>query len=302
MKQKFKEWNPRGESRERVELCNGIIDGYQRQGLVLTLRQLYYQLVTRNEIRNTEREYKNLGTLISQARLSGMMDWDAIEDRVRRPIRPNEFTGLTSLVNAAIRSYRLPRWRGQGAYAELWVEKDALAGVLEPIADRFHATLMVNRGYSSQSAMYESARRIQNTRQSMGAKSAYVFYLGDHDPSGEDMVRDVEERLQMFGVTKLRVTKIALTRAQVDEYGPPPNPAKLSDSRAAKYCEEHGDESWEVDALPPETLNLLVEEAFERVLDLGKMRKVEEQEEVDKQALRRAVQRIVRRRDTKEDD
>lgn len=286
MKEQFKEINFRQDSLDRIELCNQIIEDYQAQGLRLTLRQLYYQLVTRNAIPNVERSYKNLSTLVSDARLSGLMDWDAIEDRVRQPRRQNEFADLRDLTEAAIQAYRLPRWKGQEWYTELWVEKDALAGVLDPLASEYHVTMMVNRGYSSQSAMYESAERFN----SMGdGRAPILFYLGDHDPSGEDMVRDIAERLSMFGVNGLEVRKLALTMEQVERYNPPPNPAKITDPRATAYIREHGSSSWEVDALPPETLSEIIRTAFDEILDTAKMDKVKRKEEADKRLLRRLV-------------
>lgn len=199
MKQQFREIKFRAESLERIDLCNEIIDDYLGQGLRLTLRQLYYQLVSRDVIPNSEKSYKSLGGLVSDARLAGLMDWSAIEDRVRQPKRASEFNNLEELVQAALRSYRLPRWKGQAAYVELWVEKDALAGVLWPIAHEYHVVLMVNRGYSSQSAMYESAERYKDSWLDDGDRELVLLYLGDHDPSGEDMVRDVKDRLEMFG-------------------------------------------------------------------------------------------------------
>lgn len=286
MKEQFKEINFRQDSLDRIELCNQIIEDYQGQGLRLTLRQLYYQLVTRNAIPNIERSYKNLSTLVSDARLAGLMDWEAIEDRVRQPRRQNEFEDLRELTEAAIHSYRLPRWKGQEWYAELWVEKDALAGVLNPLASEYHVTMMVNRGYSSQSAMYESAERFNSSRD---GRVPILFYLGDHDPSGEDMVRDIAERLSMFGVPGLEVRKLALTMDQVERYNPPPNPAKISDPRATAYIREHGNSSWEVDALPPETLSEIIRKAFDEIVDTAKMDKVKRKEEADKRLLRRLV-------------
>lgn len=224
----FKSIAFRQESLALINHCSAIIDDYLGQGLRLTLRQLYYQLVTKNLLENKERSYKNLGNLVSDARLAGMLDWDAIEDRVRVPRSPSEFTGLRELADAALATYRLPRWADQEAYVELWVEKDALAGVLEPLASENHVTLMVNRGYSSQSAMYEAGARFQEHP----GKKLILFYLGDHDPSGEDMVRDIRVRLDLFGAP-VDVQKIALTMAQIEHYRPPPNPAKMSDSRAA---------------------------------------------------------------------
>ena len=124
-----------GEARMALlAVCNTIITDYLAQGYRLTLRQLYYQLVSRNVVENTERSYKNVGNAVSDGRLAGLVDWSAIEDRVRVPRKASEFADLQELAEAALASYRLPRWDGQRSYVELWVEKDALAGVLEPLA------------------------------------------------------------------------------------------------------------------------------------------------------------------------
>lgn len=288
-REQFKEVNFRKGSLALIETANEIIDDYLGQGLRLTLRQLYYQFVSRDLIPNTDRSYKNLGNVISQGRLAGMIDWDAIEDRIRVPRRPPEYDDLDELVEAALNSYRLPRLAGQETYVELWVEKDALAGVLQPLARKYHATLMVNRGYSSQSAMYEAAGRINFESDRAGAVESVIFYLGDLDPSGEDMVRDIGDRLYMFQCP-CKVEKIALTIEQVEEHGPPPNPAKLSDSRAKAFIERYGKSSWEVDALPPTVLREIIVGAFEGVLDLDKMQEIIEQETEDKQRLRDALE------------
>jgi hypothetical protein len=274
----------------RINYCNEVIESYLAQGLRLTLRQLYYQLVSRNIIPNTERDYKNLGSLVSKARLAGLMDWDAIEDRVRQPKYAADFEDLHELAEAAVSSYRLPRWRSQDYYVELWVEKDALAGVLWPLAQEFHVVLMVNRGYTSQSAMYESANRF---REHQDDRLCRIFYLGDLDPSGEDMVRDIRDRMEMFGVD-LTVHKVALTMNQVETYNPPPNPAKVTDPRAQAYIDRYGDSSWEVDALPPEVLAEIIRDEIGAVVDRDMMDAVIEQEDRDKARLLEAVSELMR--------
>lgn len=323
MKQTFRPVNLRVESRLLVNQCNDIIADYLSQGLRLTLRQLYYQLVTKNVIPNVEKSYKKLSGLVSDARLSGLMDWDAIEDRVRRPRSNSEWDDIVDLVDSALASYRLPRWEGQEHYVELWVEKDALAGVLAPMASRYHVTMMVNRGYSSQSAMYEAADRFiracypgmsiedvegpsENPRDFESDEGAYIpgdmakqpilLYLGDHDPSGEDMVRDIQSRLEMFGLKDMQVIKIALTMDQVKKFNPPPNPAKRTDPRAHDYMAKHGAVSWEVDALPPNVLTKIIQVSIEEFVDLDMMQKIKDQEEVDKGRLRKAAEKLVRKK------
>jgi hypothetical protein len=281
----------RRESLERIELVNSIVEDYSNQGLRLTLRQLYYQLVSKNVVPNTEKSYKNLGSLVSDARYAGLVDWDAIEDRNREPVQWAEYESIQELIEESMDNWRMPRWAGQSNYVELWVEKAALAGVLRPLAAKFHVTLMVNRGYSSSSAMYESANRFKRAKRNHN-QNGVLFYLGDHDPSGEDMVRDIADRFNTFRID-VDVRKLALTMDQVREYDPPPNPAKMTDSRAAKYVEEHGAESWEVDALNPKTLSEIITEAFTSVIDQDQLDTVLEEEEAQAAILKTHVEKMM---------
>jgi hypothetical protein len=285
--QRYRNTRFKPESLERIERVNEILSEYDQK---LTARQVYYQFVARGWLDNNQRNYKTLTNLLTDARYNGMVDWDAIEDRGREPDMPSQWNNIGDVVESALRAYRLPRWRGQENYVELWVEKQALAGVLAPIARRFHVTLMVNKGYSSASAMKESADRMIAAGDE--GQPTILFYLGDHDPSGEDMVRDIRDRLIEFGAA-VDVRKLALTMAQIRRWNPPPNPAKLTDSRAAAYIARHGDQSWELDALPPRELNRLIEVAFREVVDASLMQAIVDQEEADKRRLREATRRIM---------
>jgi hypothetical protein len=286
---KIRNTNFRGESRTKIAKMVEIIEEYSEQNLRLTARQLYYQFVSRDLIANTPAEYKKLTALLTDARYAGLVDWGAIEDRGRVPEIPSEWSSIASLVRGALQSYRLPRWANQDCYVELWVEKQALAGVLAPLANEFHVPLMVNKGYSSASAMYESAQRIISC-----AKLTIIFYLGDHDPSGEDMVRDIQTRLEEFGVEDLVVRKLALTMDQVQQYNPPPNSAKITDSRAAAYITKFGNSSWEIDALPPNVLSALIRQAFLSVIDMDAMDEVKAREEKDRAALQKAAEKLTK--------
>jgi hypothetical protein len=291
VKEEFRIVRFRQPSLDLIDQCNEIIERYQDMGLKLTLRQLYYQLVSANIVPNTERSYKNVGGTVSDGRLAGLIDWDAIEDRGRQPKPLTEWESPQDIMKAVCSQYRLDRWDGQDVYVELWVEKDALSGVLRPIAHEYHVMLAVNKGYSSQSAMYEAAQRFKKKEQEQ-EKQCLLLYLGDHDPSGEDMVRDIGDRLEMFGVQNLETLKIALTTKQVKEFRPPPNPAKITDPRAKSYIALHGPTSWEVDALPPQVLVKIIRAAIESVLDEPKMDAVKKREESHKQQLLKAAEGI----------
>ena len=255
-----------------LDTIKSVIDNYQAQGYTLTLRQLYYQLVARDLIPNSDQSYKRIGKILTEARYGGLVDWNAIEDRLRRPKLPYWVTGVEKALDDTIDQFRLNRQKGQTNYVEVWVEKDALSSVLSRVTSKYHIRLMVNRGYSSASAMYDAYRRFERAIAN-GADMGTILYLGDHDPSGLDMIRDIDDRMkEMLAIGgydhDLYVNPIALTMSQIRKYQPPPNPAKLSDSRAKEYIEKHGRQSWELDALPPEVLNKLLDDAIKNEIDV----------------------------------
>lgn len=259
MKEQFKELNFRPASLARIEQLNVILDEYAAMGFRLTVRQLFYQMVARGLIPNTQRMYKNMVNLITNGRLAGMIDWNMIEDRVRQIIYPGHWKDPADIVRAAAQSFRVNRWEDQPNHIEIMIEKDALAGVLESVCSDLDVRLIPNRGYASSSTMYRHGWRMYD-RKSQDGKELYVLYLGDFDPSGLDMDRDIVERLKLFSYyQQIHFERLALTMPQIEEHDPPPNPAKMSDSRVWKFIAEHGDQSWELDALPPNILRDLVE-------------------------------------------
>jgi len=258
-----------------LDQINIIIEDYRLQGYKLTLRQLYYQLVSRNIIPNKPEEYAKLSNILVKGRMAGIVDWEAIEDRIRIPKIPYCALNIADAIDDITHQYRLDRMRDQNVYIEIWVEKDALSGVIFRVTNEFHIRLMVNRGYSSATAMYDAANRISDSN-----KESHILYLGDHDPSGMDMVRDIRDRLLEFNVD-VEVDHIALTDEQIEKYNPPPNPAKVSDPRAGKYISKYGKISWEVDALQPSILNTLIKNKIFDLIDYTKYKNVLKQEEAD---------------------
>ncbi len=265
-----------------------IIKDYEERGYRMTVRQLYYQLVSRNIVTNEISSYQKTSKVLTTGRMHGLIDWNMIVDRIRVPIMPSQFYTLGLFIHAVKRSYRRHRWDDQENYVEVMVEKEALVGILGPITDKYHVSLLVNKGYASASAMHDVAIRMQ---QHSDEKRCYILYMGDHDPSGIDMVRDIRDRLETFG-QKPTIQRIALTEEQIKQYDPPPNPAKKSDPRSKGYYEKYGDSSWELDALDPQVLASILEDNIKKYLDEEKYNAVIQKEDQEKDALEKLTDEL----------
>jgi hypothetical protein len=280
------ERNFRGASLEIIRKANEICRDYRSQGYNLTLRQLYYQFVARDLIPNSQKSYKSLGSIINDARLAGELDWSYIEDRTRNMAGGGGgWDDPAQIIEASASQFRYPMWeRSQQPYRpEVWVEKEALADVVAQACHTYRVPYFSCRGYVSQSEMWSAGQRMM--RHFQAGLVPVVIHLGDHDPSGIDMTRDIEDRLGMFAGRHVEVRRIALNMDQVEEYEPPPNPAKISDSRAVDYISRFGDESWELDALEPRVLTSLIRDTLtERYVDVEAFEAVvAEEEEVRRQ-------------------
>lgn len=250
----YKEIRFQQKSLDLIELVNQVVDEYSAQGYELTLRQVYYQLVARGYIPNNERSYKNVGSLINDGRLAGLIDWHSVTDRTRNLRKENHWDNPADVIASARYSYNLDKWKGQPNYVEVWVEKDALVDIVGQACSPLDTPYFSCRGYTSQSEMWSAAQRFIRQEQ---REKRIIIHLGDHDPSGIDMTRDIQERLELFGAD-VYVKRVALTMNQIQTYNPPPNPAKITDSRASKYIDQYGNESWELDALEPKVITDLI--------------------------------------------
>jgi hypothetical protein len=306
-----------------VDQANNICREYADQGYDLTLRQLYYQFVARDLIPNRQQSYKRLGDIVNKARLAGLLDWNYIVDRTRNLSTLGHWLTPADIIQSAARSFALDKWSNQPVRVEVWVEKEALAGVVQRIAETWDVPWFSCRGYVSQSELWSAAQRhlkyIQNKQR------VVVIHLGDHDPSGIDMTRDNEDRLNTFlsqdwlnkqmdvegtvretdifahirehlGMSSytdnpITVNRIALNMNQIEEYNPPPNPTKFTDSRAEGYVQHFGDESWELDALPPDVLAELIREAILEVMDVDLYDATQDEEEEHRKILTSASRR-----------
>lgn len=284
MKRAYVDWNPKPATMEMVAIAEGVINDLRAQGFTLTLRQLYYQLVSRDLFPadrrwqwtgskwvrdpdgtiNAQPNYKWLGELMSRGRLAGFIDWWSMEDRGRQLSAWVEHSGPQEAIQEARDRFNLEKWQRQPEYCEVWIEKDALSGVFSRICGELEVPFFACKGYTSLSAMWRASQRLR--RKTQEGKKVTIFHFGDHDPSGIDMTRDIIDRLFDFHAD-LEVKRIALNMDQVEEFNPPPNPAKMSDSRAEGYVLEYGYESWELDALDPSTLSDLVRAEVDQIRD-----------------------------------
>lgn len=290
MKIEYEPWQPEGESLAIVRRAERICADYADQGYDLTLRQLYYQFVARALIPNTQQSYKRLGSLVNKGRMAGLLDWDYIVDRTRNLQSLSHWAEPAEIIEGSAYQYRIDKWASQPFRVEVWVEKEALAGVVQRAADEYDVAWFSCRGYVSQSEMWGAAQRLG--RYIANDQRVVILHLGDHDPSGIDMTRDIRDRLTQFiavdanpdqpdheatmedigldqfdGFAPLKVRRIALNYEQVRAYRPPPNPTKTTDSRAREYIKEYGTESWELDALEPAVLSQLIADGVGSVLD-----------------------------------
>jgi hypothetical protein len=273
----FETYSPGAKAQETILHANVIISEYQAMGFKLTLRQLYYQFVARGLLENKQQNYKNLGATISKARLAGLIDWDAMEDRTRSMEGASwGYRNVAHYISRIANGYLVDWWKGQECYLEFWPEKEALAGVVESACEPWRVGYMCCRGNVSQSEMYAAGKRMADM--AARGKSCHVFHLGDHDPNGIDMTRDNRERLELMSNWNVEFHRIALTMDQIEELAPPPNPSKDTDTRFDGYKEmmaEYGytdpDDipSWELDALTPDYITSLINEQVEKYIDFS---------------------------------
>jgi hypothetical protein len=249
-----------------IENANGIIDEYQALGFTLTLRQLFYQFVSRPALglANTFDNYKKLGRVVTDARRAGMIDWDALEDRTRNIRSLPTWDEPPEIIGACANQYREDIWASQPYRPEVWIEKDALTGVIEGVSEEFRVPWFSCRGNVSDSEMYAAGKRFAAVIDQ--GQVPLVLQLVDHDPTGLDMSRDVRERLAMFARQDIEVRRLALNLDQT--IGLPPNFAKESDSRFEDYVQQFGTtDCWELDALAPNVIAGLVRAELERLID-----------------------------------
>ena len=285
MKEAFIEKRFSASSLDIIKKADTICREYMAQGLTLTLRQLYYQFVSRDWLPNKQTEYKRLGSIINDARLAGLIDWEAMEDRTRNLESIPNWGTVSEYFKSVPYWFHYDMWKHQDNRLEVWIEKEALVGVIERVCNQYKVPYFACRGNSSQSEMYVAANRFAEHNEN--GQRTVVLHLGDHDPSGIDMTRDNAERLELFwnknmDGTLVEVRRLALNMDQINRYKPPPNPAKTTDSRYTEYEKKFGDQSWELDALNPTVIRELLDTEISSYIDHDAWQEAQDREKEEK--------------------
>lgn len=298
-----------------INTANKIIKDYTARGYSLTLRQLYYQFVARdlfpndrmyslnkgtgkwykdlvNGTKNAEPNYKWIGNTISNARNAGLVDWDAIIDRTRKSDGLTTWNNPSSILSAVSSQYRIDKWKNQDYRIFVWVEKEALAGVIQLACEdeNIQVNYLACRGYMSSSTIWKEAQKLKqinfNDGKILEAPTPIIIHLGDHDPSGLDMTQDNINRLELYSNliegTDFEFHRIALNWEQIKQYNPPPNFAKETDSRYSTYQAKYGNECFELDALDPDILVELIQDKINSYKDTNKWLEMQKKEQAEK--------------------
>lgn len=306
-----------------VAAAEAICEEYALAGYDLTMRALYYRMVARNLFPasrkwkrtpaggwvkadpddpagtiNADPNYKWLGGIITDARMAGLIDWNHLKDQHRGTAALYHNDDPADLIHGAASYFGIDLWEGQPRRVEVWVEKDALSAIVDRVAQRYDVGSFACKGYASATSLWAASRR--HTRWIALEQAVTVLYLGDHDPSGIDMGRDVAERLSTFcghdlavrgirqrypeatapdGLPWLEVRRIALNMDQILELDPPANPTKMGDSRTTGYIEQFGEECWELDAVDPPQMDALIAEQIEGIRDADMVRERQAEQE-----------------------
>jgi hypothetical protein len=270
-----------GKTLHLIETAQAILAAFHP----MTVRQVYYQLVSRQVIENNRGQYQAVSNALVDARKDGVIPWDWIEDRLRRPRTVAMWEDLADFAETAAIAYRRNVWESQKAYVECWLEKDALSGIFDAVLRHYGITLNVGRGYDGWDSIHNAAERYQ------AGENVTVLYFGDFDPSGEDMVRSLIDRLAFFGC-RPEILKIALTAEDIARYNLPPDFTKASDTRQRAFIEKHGDIAVELDALPAQVLQSRVIDEVEMRMDLDNLADVQLAEQQERQRLVTALKGV----------
>ena len=294
---KYEEHAFYGDNEELLWWINNIIARYQKEGFVLTLRQLYYQLVSKNQLHNEPKAYTRLAGVVNKGRMAGRIDWEAIVDTTRGARRNIHYHDIGNAMESLADRYAIDTRATQEIYIEVWIEKDALIGIIGPVCRELDITFLSCRGFLSLSEIWSAAKyRLQPAIER--GQFVVILHLADHDPSGISMTEDIHNRLSIllgWRSVSVRVKRIGLNLKQAQKLNLPPNPAKETDKRFPEYQKNFGDECWELDALEPKKIQRLIRHHVKRLTAIEKRQLLIQKQSAEKSKLDRISTRYTTR-------
>lgn len=295
----------RGKAAATIALGREAHDILAASPYAMTLRQLFYALVSSAAISKAEPAYGRLKRVMRDLREDGTVPWGWLVDHTRSVFAARTWEGLEGLLADSARLYRRDLMRQQEVAIQLWAESDSIGSVVAPVADRYTIPTFIGRGYSARGYLWNAARDAVAAH--AAGKDVHILHVGDHDPSGVDIFRDVEETLRLYvtavesrlpvasvrrtfdeddiaGSTAwLEVERLALLPEQIEAHDLPVRPPKASDARTASFS---GPGAVEVEALPVEALLAIVEHAITDRIDTEALRVAELAEASEREVAR----------------
>ena len=250
----------------------------------ITVRGVFYQATTRGLVPKSETEgYRPVQRELVKMRREGLIPWGWITDGSRSVFGYRRYGGLDSYARQVASNYRKDYWLDSPEYVEVWLEKEALKGVVSPVAvGEFGLDLYVTKGQPSVTYLYEAAEQIAED-----GRPTSLYVLTDFDPGGLRIFDRIRRELEGFAPdAELQVERIAVTPEQIAEHGLPTRPGKTKDPQAQRFAQEYGEGCVELDAMPPATLRALVKDAIERHMDPDRLRVMRLAEEQEREVLR----------------
>jgi hypothetical protein len=250
-------------------------------GRPMTVRQVFYQATVRGLVEKAESGYGKIQTDLTRMRRAGELPYNWLADNTRWQRKPRTFSGVEEALKATAAFYRKNLWADADCYVEIWLEKDALSGVIYPVTSMYDVPLMVARGYASLSFLHTAAEYIDSLD-----VPAYIYHLGDFDPSGVNAGEKIEETLRELAPdADIYFERIAVTPAQINAWDLPTRPTKTSDTRSKGF----GNISVELDAIEPNTLRNLVQETIEQHLPQKQFKMLKAAERSERDIISRLV-------------
>jgi hypothetical protein len=280
------------------EVVEASLEVFKQYDTALTLRQLYYRLVSKHLFPNTVNSYKRLSRIMVKARETGDVPKNCLEDRSRRVLGRGDagYISAEEFIKHKLESlkdswekFTMPRWEDQPCNILISLEKEALSRLVSRVANQYSIRTFPTRGYPSFTYVQRMASYIRNR---LKGKPTLVLYFGDFDPSGVDIERDLTERLLKYGAGDFKIRRVALTRDQIILYTLPPMPVKKSDARTPSFIATYGDEAVELDALDPNVLKQMVAQSIEEYMDIDAWIRREKEIEKLKQWIRAKLENM----------